>query len=182
MLKRFYRINQYIQSSQLRLIDDKGGQIGIVSREKALEEARNRELDLVEVAPDAKPPVARIINFKKFLYLEAKKQKGEKRTKGGELKEIRLTPFIGRADFDFRLGRAEEFIKEGHKVKVTVFFKGRQITRQEFGRELLSKFCQALAPISRPEFEPKLMGKILFVSLTPLKGGKDGEIKNPKIN
>ena len=182
LLRKFYRINQYIQASELRVIDEAGKQIGVVPREKALEKAMSGGLDLVEVASEANPPVAKIIDFKKFLYLEAKKQKGEKKAKGGELKEIRLTPFIGQADFNFRLKRAEEFIEEGNKVKITVFFKGRQITHQGFGRELLTKFCENLSSIAKPEHEPKLIGKILFVSLTPFKGGQDGKIKDQKIN
>lgn len=179
---KFYRLNQYIEAAEFRLVNDRGEQIGILKREEALEKAREEGLDLVEVAAEAKPPVVKLVNFKKFLYLEAKKQKGEKKVRGGDLKEIRLTPFIGQADFNFRLKRAEEFLKEGNKVKVTVVFKGRQITRKEFGQNLLVKFCQALSFLSRPEYDPKLVGKSLFVSLTPLKGGKDAETQNKKIS
>lgn len=166
---KFYRINQYIQAPQIRVVDDKAKQIGVMKREEALKMAQEKGLDLVEVAPAANPPVVRLIDFKKFRYLEDKKRRKEKKTvKGGELKEIRLTPFIAKSDLEFRIKRTQEFLKEGNKVKVTVRFVGRQITRKEFGQRILADFIEALKTLGKAEQEPRWAGRNLFVTLSPV--------------
>ncbi len=179
--RKFYRINHYIKASKVRVVDEAGKQIGILTLSEALKRAGKVGLDLVEVAPSAKPPVCKIIDFKKFKYLEAKKQKEErKKSKKGEIKELRLSPFIAKKDLEFRLNRAEEFLKEGHKVKVTVRFFGRQITRKEFGYKLLKNFVDRLSSISAVDQEPKFVGRQLTMTLTPAQGVKNGQKKKTK--
>lgn len=171
MRKKFYRINYHINAQSLRLLGEDGKQIGIFSLNEAQKQAKEAGLDLVEIAPRANPPVARLIDFKKFLYLEEKKERElRKKTKGGgELKGIRLKPFIAQGDFDFRVRRAEKFIGEGNKVKVDVRFLGRQLSKREFGDEVIGRFIEALSYCSKPESEPKWQGRSLVVVLSPAK-------------
>ena len=131
--------------------------------------AQEQGLDLVEVASKANPPVCKLINFKKFRYLERKKDsEGKKKSKRLELKEIRFTPFIGKNDLEYRIKKAEGFLKEGHKVKITVKFVGRQITRKEFGYDLLNTVTEKLRTLSSVELEPKFVGKLLSMTLAPI--------------
>jgi len=179
LAKKFYRINQYIQAKEVRLVDEKGKQIGVLPKEKALKQAQKKGLDLVEVAPSAKPPVCKIIDFKKFKFLESKKQQQDKKkTKRVELKEIKLGPFIAENDFNYRLKKAEEFLKEGDKVKISVVFRGRQITKKDFGYKLMERVLEKLKPFSEIDFEPKFAGRKLEMTLKPVKGGKSGKTKD----
>jgi translation initiation factor IF-3 len=131
--------------------------------------AQEQGLDLVEVASKANPPVCKLINFKKFRYLERKKDsEGKKKSKRLELKEIRFTPFIGKNDLEYRIKKAEGFLKEGHKVKITVKFVGRQITRKEFGYDLLNTVTEKLRTLSSVELEPKFVGKLLSMTLASI--------------
>jgi len=183
--KKFYRINQYIRAPKLRVIDEEGKQIGVLSLDEALEKARKNMVDLVEIAPTATPPVAKIIDFKKYRYLEEKRErKAKKGIKGGKIKGIRLTPFIAQADFDFRVRKSEEFLKEGNKVRVVVRFTRRQLGKKEFGYNVIKRFTEALSNFSQAEGEPKWLGKNLILTLSPVKGGKNVKEKNEnqKIN
>lgn len=171
--RKFYRLNQYITAPELRLIDAAGKQIGIVSREEALKKAQELAVDLVEVAPSAKPPVCRLIDFKKFKYLEDKKEREEKKhAVKATIKEIRAGPFISENDFQVRLKRVQEFLKEGNKVKLTVKFTGRQMAHPEFGRQLLERFITKFEEIARVEREPHFEGRMFITMLTPIKQGK----------
>ena len=173
-MKRFYRINQYIQVKEVRVVDETGKQLGVLPLQEALFISRQRELDLVEVAPDAKPPVCKIIDFKKFKYQESKKeQAGKKKTKKQDIKEIRFTPFIAENDFQIRVKRAKEFLQEGDKVKLTVKFVGRQITRRDFGTNVLNKAIAKLTEFAKLESEPKWQGKLLMTVLKPIKNVKN---------
>lgn len=186
LAKKFYRINQYIQAREVRVVDEKGKQIGVMPINKALKQAQEKGLDLVEVAPKAQPPVCKIVDFKKFKFLESKKRQAErKKAKKVELKEVRLTPFIAENDFNFRIGRAEEFLKDGDRVKIVVRFRGREMTKKEFGYELLKKAIERLKSFSKIEVEPKFVGRQLEMVFSPLKGGsglpeggKSGKEKN----
>jgi translation initiation factor IF-3 len=183
--RKFYRINHYIKAQKVRVVDEVGKQVGVLLLGEALKKAGEAGLDLVEVAPNASPPVCKIIDFKKFKYLESKKQKEErKKAKKGEIKEIRFRPFIAKKDLEFRFGRAEKFLKEGHKLKVTVRFFGREITRKQFGYDLLKKFVDRLSYLSTIEQEPKFFGRQLTMTLSPVKGGKGGkkQTKDKKVN
>lgn len=165
---KHYRINQFIQAKEVRVIGEDGKQIGVMPIFNAIQEARKLETDLIEVAPMATPPVCRTINFKKFLYQEAKKEREAKKgQRGGELKEVRLTPFIAPNDMEFRLKRVKEFLAEGNKVKVTVRFTGRQLSHREFGQKVLDKALGILAESGKKDTEPKWLGKEIFIILTP---------------
>src|SRR5476651_1275985 len=149
-------------ANSLRVLDFEGKQIGLLSRQEALEKARELELDLVEIAPNAKPPVAKIIDYNKFLYQQAKKKQEEKRkTKVTETKEVRLGPFMQGHDLDVMTGRARGFLEDSDKVRLVVKFNGRQITRPEFGRQVLLKVVQSLSDVSKIEKEPRLEGRQL---------------------
>lgn len=178
MIKRFhkrqenttvqYRTNERIQSLQLRVLDSENKQIGVLSKFEALQKAREEGLDLVEIAPTAVPPVAKIVDFKKFLYQQDKKKREEKRkAKVTETKELRLGPFMDNHDLDTMSSRAQGFLEDGDKVRVVVRFKGRQVTHPEFGYQVIQKFAQKLAAISKIEKDPKLEGKQMIAILAP---------------
>lgn len=185
LIRKFYRINQYIQAEKVRVVDEKGKQIGVVSLKKAQNLAQQIGLDLVEVASKAQPPVCKIIDFKKFRFQEEKKQKeGQKKSKKVELKEVRLRPFIAENDYNFRIKKAEKFLKEGNKVKITVLFRGREVTKKEFGYKLLKKTIEKLSSLAEVEIEPSFSGRRLEMVLKPVKGDKNEpkEIQNKKVN
>src|SRR3990167_2379010 len=166
--RKFYRVNERIFSGTLRVLESDGKQLGILSRFDALNKARQLGLDLVEIAPNAKPPVAKIIDFKKFLYQEEKKKKEErKKSKASETKELRLGPFMNDHDLMVVLKKAREFLGDGNKVKFVVKFAGRQITHPEFGERILEKTIEYLSDISKIEREKHFEGKQLITILSP---------------
>lgn len=167
---KFYAINQFIKAEQLRVVDDTGKQIGILSKTEALQIAHDRGVDLVEIAPKATPPVAKVIDFKKFKYLEAKKDREGKAASGKvEIKEIRFSPFIATGDMNSRLERIKEILGDGDRVKIVVKFSGRQITRVEFGHDLIKKVLSGLEGMASADGVPKLQGKQLFLIINPTK-------------
>ncbi|MEI8232747.1 MAG: translation initiation factor IF-3 [bacterium] len=167
---KFTAINQFIKATELRVVDETGKQVGLMSKNEALNIAQERGLDLVEIAPMAKPPVAKIIDFKKFKYLEAKKEREGKAASGKvEIKEIRFSPFIAQGDMESRLGRIKDILGDGDRVKIVVKFTGRQITKIEFGHDLIKKILFALEGIATADGVPKLQGKQLFLILNPAK-------------
>jgi len=166
---KHYRLNYQITSPTVRLLDDEGKQIGVVTKLEALQLAKEKGMDVVEVAASAKPPVAKLIDFKKFKYQEAKKDREAKKSqKNVGVKEIRLRPFIGQHDFDTRLKRANEFLDDGNQVKITLMFRGREITRKEFGFDVVKRFIAGLtgAKVVR---DPKIEGKLLNAMVVPDK-------------
>lgn len=171
--RKFYQINQYIQAKKVRVIDKDGKQIGIMTTIEALEEAKKQGLDLVEVAPKADPPVCKIIYFKKFIYQEKKKQSGRQGRKQSELKQIRLGLFIEGHDLERRINKAKNFLKNGHKVKFNTLFRGREITKKEFGFNLFRKIVDDLKEDAKVTQEPKLKGRILEMVLEPRNHGKN---------
>lgn len=183
---KFYQTNQYIRAKILRVVDETGKQIGVISLEEALSIARERGLDLVEIAPMAKPPVAKIIDFKKFKYLEAKKEReGNKKSSKTDLKEIRFTPFIAQGDFDSRIEKITDILGDGDRVKVVVKFVGRQITRVDFGHNLIKRITDELSGIAIADGVAKLQGKQLFLILNSdrkTKGKVTNETKNSEIS
>ena len=181
--KRFYRVNERIFAPTLRVLDTDGKQIGILSKFEALEKARSQELDLVEIAPMAKPPVAKIIDFKKFLYQEEKKKREEKKkAKTSETKEIRLGPFMSDNDLGVMVKRAREFLEAGDKVRMVVSFAGRQITHPEFGHRILDKALESLADISKVDRERHLEGKKLIILISPERKKQNAKEENKEIN
>lgn len=171
-----YRINSRIFASPLRVLDNEGKQVGVISKDEALRLAQEQELDLVEIAPTAKPPVAKIIDFNKFLYQQSKKKQEEKKkAKSSETKEIRLGPFMSDNDLQVMIRRGREFLEDGDKIRLVVRFRGRQITRSEFGKGVINKVVDSLADISKIDREPHFEGKQLVAMLSTEKGKKTEE-------
>jgi translation initiation factor IF-3 len=171
--RKFYRINERIFASLLRVLDAEGKQIGVLSRFEALQKAKESGVDLVEVAPMANPPVVRLIDFKKFLYQESKKKNEEKkRSKVSETKEIRLGPFMNDHDLKTMIRRGTEFLEGNDKVRLIVKFMGRQIAHPEFGKDTMQKAIDALSNLSKLEREPHFEGKQLIAILSPDKSAK----------
>jgi len=167
-LSKFYRINQYIKASSVRVIDHEGKQIGVLPTPEAIAKAQSLDMDLVEVAAGATPPVARIVDFVKFRYQEEKKQRlGQKTTQ--DTKEIRFGPFMEDNDINIRLNRVRDFLSNGNRVKLVVKFSGREITRKQFGEQLLAKAIEQLKDVSTLVEPPKLMGKLLIAQIKPNK-------------
>ncbi|MGH7245880.1 MAG: translation initiation factor IF-3 [Candidatus Levyibacteriota bacterium] len=163
-----YRINERVWAASLRVLDNEGKQVGVLSRADALAKAKEAGLDLVEIAPNASPPVAKIIDYKKFLYQIAKKQREEKRnTKVTETKEVRLGPFMNDHDLNVMIQRARGFLEDSDKVRLVLKFSGRQVTHPEFGYEIIRKVTTALNDISKLEKEPRLEGKQLIAIISP---------------
>ncbi len=172
-----HRINERIRVPQVRLVGD-NVEVGIYSTQEALRIAQDLELDLVEISPQADPPVCKAIDYKKFLYEKKKKEKEMKaNAKQSEVKEVRFTPGTDDHDFDFKAKHAENFLKEGNKVKAYVQFKGRAIMFKERGELVLLKFAERLTEFGQPETLPKLEGKRMFLMLTPKTNKKKKEEK-----
>ena len=165
-----YRINDHIRVREVRLVGDNIPNIGVYTREDALKLADELELDLVEVSPTAEPPVCKIIDFDKFIYDQKKKQK-EIKSHAAKMvvKEIRFGPNTDEHDFLFKVKHAENFLKEGAKVKAYVFFKGRTILFKAKGEELLHKFAEELQAWGKPDHAPMLDGKRMITILSPTK-------------
>jgi translation initiation factor IF-3 len=166
--------NHQIRVPQLRVLDERGDNLGIMSTSEALDIARNEGKDLVLVTEQAKPPVAKIIELSKYKYqVQQKEAESRKRSKSQETKELRFTPFMSEGDFQSRLNRVIEFLEDGDKVKPYVQFRGRQITKKEFGTEIMNKIIAATQDIARVETPPKFMGQKLEMLLMPAKKKKE---------
>jgi len=162
-----FNINMQIRAREVRLIAE-GIEPGVFSIQRALEIADEQELDLVEISPNAEPPVCKVIDYKKFLFERRKKAKEAKSNQiKQDIKEIRFGPNTDDHDFDFKLKHGEEFLKEGHKVKAYVFFKGRSIVYKERGEVLLLQFAQKLAELGKVDMLPKLEGKKMTLIMSP---------------
>jgi translation initiation factor IF-3 len=152
----------------VRVIGHDGSQLGVMSVQRALEIANQHELDLVEVAPAAAPPVCRIIEYSKFRYdLEKKERESKKHQKQGRLKEIRLKPNIDDHDFETKVKQAVSFLKKKDKVKINLFFRGRQMEHVDLGRKVLDKFILVTKEEGQVEKEPSLEGKIMSFVIAP---------------
>lgn len=170
MIAKTYRINHQIQAPKVRLLSSDGTQIGVVTIDEARAKAAQAKLDLVEIAGSADPPVVKIVNFKKFKYQEAKKDReATKKVKKVDLKEIWLKPFMAQNDLQMRIDRIEEFLLAGNKVRIVVRFSGRQMTHQEFGYELLKKVFDTLKEISAVDQPPKMIGRQIICVISPVK-------------
>ena len=141
--------------------------MGIVPLRDALEAAQSRDLDLVEVAPNANPPVCRLMDYGKFLYEQAKKEKKSRKAQKTEVKEIRLRPKTGQHDVAFKVRDARRFLDSGLKVKVRVRFRGREITYPEIGREMLKRIAEELGDVSEVEQRPRMEGRSMLMILSP---------------
>lgn len=181
-----YRINEQIRAAKLRVIASDGKQLGIITRDEALAQAKSSGLTLIEIAPQALPPVAKIVDLGKFRYQEEKKLRSQqKKAKGGEVKEIRFSPFIAENDFNIRLERIKEFLSEKDKVKVVVVFRGRQMGSTRFGYSLIKKILDILGDTVVTDMEPKFFGRHLITIISPLgkkKAETNAETKNEKVS
>jgi len=166
----FYRINHQIRAREVRLLDNTGKQIGVVSIDEARKLAHEEELDLVEIAPMASPPVAKIIDYSKFLYqLKKKKQEEKKKAVTSETKQIRMGPFIGDHDLQIKVRHAKEFLEDGDKVKFIVRFRGREFTKKELGENVLKKVIEMLQEVAKVEREPHMEGRQMVMIVSRLK-------------
>tara|TARA_Y100001963_G_C6701934_1_gene409899 strand:+ start:94 stop:726 length:633 start_codon:yes stop_codon:yes gene_type:complete len=162
------RINQQIQAPQVRLIDPEGEQVGIVPLEEALEQATGKQLDLVEISPDAEPPVCRIMDYGKHLFEQKQKAKeSRKKTRQTQLKEIKFRPGTDSGDYEVKLRNLKRFLEAGDKTKVTVRFRGREMAHQELGRELLERVEADLAEHGSVEQRPNMEGRQMIMVLSP---------------
>lgn len=169
-LKNQYRVNGQIHVREVRVVSDGGAEV--MPTRKALDLARQQGLDLVEISPNAQPPVCRIIDYSKFLYQQKKRQKEMKQKQAKvEVKEIRFGPQTDDHDYQFKLKHAQEFLEEGNKVRAYVFFRGRSILFKEQGEVLLLRFANDLEQWAKVEQLPKLEGKRMFLFLAPKKAG-----------
>jgi translation initiation factor IF-3 len=185
------RINQMIRARAVRLVGEKGEQLGIMPLIQAQETARKHDLDLVEVAPAAVPPVCRLLDYGKYKYQQAKKdQEMRKSQKVSLLREVRLRPKIGDHDFEAKARTARKLLADGDKVKVTVLFRGREVTHPELGWKLLKRMTETLNENAAIERQPVMEGKRLNIILIPIakakakakeeiKESQDAEAKNP---
>ena len=162
-------LNDQIRAREVRLINEDGEQVGVVTKTEALRQASVANLDLVLISPNAKPPVARIMDYGKYRFQQQKKVKeSRKKSKTVSVKEIRLSPTIEGNDFNTKLKHARKFItKEGAKVRVSIRFRGRAITHKELGREVLEKMAEAISDIATVTSKPKMEGRSMFLMLAP---------------
>jgi translation initiation factor IF-3 len=165
------RINnqiRLIKAKQIRVVADEG-QIGIMDIESALKLSRERDLDLVEVSPNADPPVCKIMDYRKFKFDKSKElQKSRKKQTTQTIKEIRMRPLIDTHDYEFKKRSARKFIEHGDKVKVTMRFKGREMSRQELGAKVLNRLVLEVADIAKVEMQPKMEGRQMVMVLMAL--------------
>ncbi len=167
-IKKFVRINERIRVPQVRVIGSDGNQLGVMLLQKAQELANQDDLDLVEVAPNVNPPVCRIIDFSKFKYDQEKKEReAKKHQKQGRLKEIRLKPNIDSHDYETKLKQAITFLKKKDKVKINLFFRGRQMQHLDLGRKILDKFIIDTQNDGQIEKAPALEGRVMSFIVVP---------------
>lgn len=171
MIKQ-HKVNNQIVAPEVRLIAEDGKQVGIFSKEEALEYALGQGADLVLIGEGAKPPVAKIIDYKKFLYQEQKKEaEARKGTRGSGTKEVRVgSPFAQSADVEVRVKRTKGFLEKGFNVKIVIKFAGRQMAHPEFGHKIISQFVEELTGLGKLDRPAKFEGKQLVATFAPLKG------------
>lgn len=165
-IEKKQRINETIRAKEVRLIDESGQQVGVVPLSQALAIARERDLDLVEVAPQAAPPVCRLMNYGKYIYERAKREKEARKTQRVEIKEIRLRPKTGDHDKNLKVRRIRDFLAKGHKVKVRVLFRGRERSHPEIGKEILQGLAEELGDVANVEHHPKMDGRSMLMILS----------------
>lgn len=166
--ERRVRVNRQIRISPVRVIDVEGEQLGIMPVEQALATAEERGLDLVEVAPNARPPVCRIMDYGKFRYEEARKaRQARKKQHNVQVKEVKFRPGIESHDFEFKIRHARRFLEEGNKVRATMMFRGRQMAHPELGREVLSRVAEAVEDVGKVESDPSMEGRNMTMILAP---------------
>ena len=177
----YIRINGKIRAREVRVIGVDGKQLGVLPLNEALTQARANRVDLVEIAANATPPVCRLVDFGKFRYEQAKKEKESKKHQHATtVKEIQLSPRIDPHDLGVKISHAVDFMCEDMKVKVVLKFRGREMAHTEFGFQVITKFVTAITPFGHPDFEPKLVGRSITLMVSPLPRNK--RAKNPRLN
>ncbi|MFZ4450626.1 translation initiation factor IF-3 [Salibacterium aidingense] len=162
------KVNDGIRAREVRLIDSNGEQLGVKSKNEALDLAEKAELDLVLVAPNAKPPVCRIMDYGKYRFEQQKKEKeARKKQKVINVKEVRLSPNIEEHDFNTKLRNARKFLSKGDKVKAAIRFRGRMITHSDIGKEVLERMAKECEDVATVETKPKMEGRSMFLMLAP---------------
>lgn len=168
-----HQLNEEIRDKEVRLIGPDGAQLGIMSSQDALRIAYQKDLDLVKISPNAKPPVCKIMDYGKFRFEQVKKEKEARKNQHiVEIKEVRMSPNIDTADFNVKLKNAQKFLTEGNRVKVTVRFRGREMAHTSIGEELLKRFGAACAEIANVDKNPKLDGRHMSMFLSPKNPAK----------
>lgn len=168
LVEQRVRVNEQIRLSPVRLIGEAGEQVGIVPVDEALRSAREKGLDLVEVAPTARPPVVKIMDYGKYRFEQAKAARAaRKKQHNVQVKEVKYRPGISEHDFEFKTRHARTFLKEGNKVKLTMMFRGRQITHPEFGQDVLNRVYDSLQDVAKVEMNAKLEGRNMTMVLAP---------------
>ncbi len=179
MANKELRTNDAIRVREVRLIDEEGGQKGIVPTVEALQMARERGVDLVEVAPQARPPVCKLLDYGKYKFeLEKRNRESKRKQKQLKLKEIRMQPKIEEHDLQFKTKHVQEFLDEGNKVKVTIRFRGREMAHTELGRVVLDKVLEMLDPTVHVDRAPIMEGRFMSMILSP--GAKKATAKEPE--
>lgn len=174
-----HRINERIRVPQVRLIDENGGQVGIVQTFQALQMAKDRGLDLMEVSPNAQPPVCKICDYGKFKYEKKKKEhQAKKKQTVIKVKEIQLRPQTEEHDLEYKFKNVRQFLEDGDKAKITVMFRGREITYVDQGYKMMEMLLQQVKDVATIEVPPKLEGKKLMMILAPSKKGPGGGVKD----
>jgi len=164
------RINERIRVPQVRLIDETGQQVGVMPTDQALRYAQGKDLDLVEVAPEARPPVTRVLDYSKYKYEQAQKQKqARKHQTSIVIREIKFRPKIAEGDYETKKRHVERFLRHKDKVKVTIMFRGREMAHQELGRRLLDRLAEDVADIAKVDTAPKVDGRNMTMVLGPFK-------------
>lgn len=167
-MKISIRVNSQITGSDIRLIDHDGTMVGVVSPLEGMRLANNAGLDLVEISPTAVPPVCKVMDFGKFKYeLQKKEHEAKKKQKVIELKEVKIRPTIAVGDYQIKLRSAMKFIKDGNKVKVSLMFRGREITHNEIGFAVMARFQNDISDVAKVEVAPKMEGRQIFMMLAP---------------
>lgn len=174
------RINREIRAEKIRVVSEDGALLGVMTPREAILQAEQAGLDLVEIAPNAKPPVCKIIDYGKFRYHQTKKEKDSRKSQHQvKVKEIKLKPNIDVHDFQTKVKHAREFITKGNKVRITCMFRGREMLHLNLGEKVVLRFCEELADIAAPESPPKQMGKSLSTVLNPTGKKVKTEVRNP---
>lgn len=168
-MRKYHRTNQYIKHPEVRVINETGKQVGVMSSQEAFVLAKKEGLDLVEISDKAKPPIVKIIAFSKFKYLESKKHKSSQGSKNQDTKEVRFSPFMAENDLNVRIKKAKKFLNTGDRVKLVVKFTGRQITKKDFGDRVMQYALKQLEEVAQLDQPPKLIGKLLIAQVKPGK-------------
>jgi len=162
------RINRDVRAPQVRVIGPDGTQLGVMSSKEAYFKAQDLGLDLVEISPQAKPPVCKIVDYGKYRYQQTKKERESKKAQHQiKVKEVKLKPNIDEHDFQVKLRRARDFLEKGNKVKVTCMFRGREMMHRDVGQRVVDRLCDELSEVGTPEARAKMMGRSLSLTISP---------------